>query len=437
MEYVVILSPGKKIRNIRKEFKIRQHEITGGEITRNLISIIENDKASLTPHVASILAENINEICERKGYDFRTSPEYLLESEKTQANRTADKFIEYLDKNQDKPLEDFENTIDKIELFLVKYDIFEKKIIIYEKIGDIYTKNHNYYKAYTYYIKSYENSSRLSNESCFLKLIEKIGSCCICLRKYKEALDFNNFGLMYQESIPRDIHYALLFNNVLVHKNIEDYDMALEDIENIESNFSDLICNKFDLFTLKANCLKQKKFYTDALEIHKYNFNMVAADNVEQKIVAACNILEIYLIMNDLKNLKAWLNKSYALIRSYESIPSRVYSPSVYYDMGISYKAIHNSEMAKAYLLKSVKAGEKYNTKQSILDSMNELFEIYTGENNISDLDNLKNKLLELISMKFINDNNILILKFINYYNSMNDNESITGLVNFVLKECK
>lgn len=437
MEYVVILSPGKKIRNIRKEFKIRQHEITGGEITRNLISIIENDKASLTSHVADILAENINKICEKKGVDFRTSPEYLMESEETQANRMADKFIEYLDKCWDKLLDDFDTTIEKIEIFLVKYDIFEKKVMIYQKIGDIYTKNHDFYKAYTYYIKAYENSSRLSNESCFLKLIEKIGGCCVSLKKYKEALDFNNFALMYKESIPRNIHYALLFNNILIYKNTGSFDKALSSIEYIENNLCDLIHNKFDLFTLKANCLKQKKSYTDALEIHKYIFNMFTSDNVEQKLIAACNTLEIYMTMNDLKNLKYWLNKSSSLIAEYEILPVRVYSPSIYYDLGISYKTVHNTEMAEMYLLKSIKAGEKYNNKEAILNSMNELFDTYAAENNMPSLDNLKNKLLELISMNFISSNNVLILKFINYYNTVGDSDSIAGLVNFVLKECK
>ena len=40
MDYGEILSSGKKIKKIRKELGLKQHEITGGEVTRNLISII-------------------------------------------------------------------------------------------------------------------------------------------------------------------------------------------------------------------------------------------------------------------------------------------------------------------------------------------------------------------------------------------------------------
>lgn len=40
MKIFNILTPGNKIKNIRMKFRIRQEDITGGEITRNLISLI-------------------------------------------------------------------------------------------------------------------------------------------------------------------------------------------------------------------------------------------------------------------------------------------------------------------------------------------------------------------------------------------------------------
>ena len=89
MEGQEILSPGKKIRKIRKSFKINQEDITGGEITRNLISIIENDKANLTSKVAIILSENINRVCKEKGIDFSVTSEYLLEDVESQAKKNC------------------------------------------------------------------------------------------------------------------------------------------------------------------------------------------------------------------------------------------------------------------------------------------------------------------------------------------------------------
>ncbi len=70
-----ILTPGKRLKKIRKALGLKQFEITGGLITRNLISIIENEKASLTDNVADILCVNINSICIKKGIDFSITPE--------------------------------------------------------------------------------------------------------------------------------------------------------------------------------------------------------------------------------------------------------------------------------------------------------------------------------------------------------------------------
>ena len=135
-----ILSPGKKIKRIRKELKIRQQDITGGEITRELISIIENDKSKLTPNVAQIVTDNINRICLERNIDYKLDVSYLLEDIITQENKEADKYIEFLCDNGDNISINLSDEINKIEKFLMNCDIREKKMIIYEKICDIFKK---------------------------------------------------------------------------------------------------------------------------------------------------------------------------------------------------------------------------------------------------------------------------------------------------------
>ena len=73
MDYGEILSSGKKIKRIRKELGLKQHEITMGEVTRILISIIENDKAALTEKVAKVIADNINMACSEQNIDYHVS----------------------------------------------------------------------------------------------------------------------------------------------------------------------------------------------------------------------------------------------------------------------------------------------------------------------------------------------------------------------------
>ena len=59
MDDANLLTPGEKIKKIRKDFKIKQNEITGGKITRNLVSLIENNRADLTASTAEIIANSI------------------------------------------------------------------------------------------------------------------------------------------------------------------------------------------------------------------------------------------------------------------------------------------------------------------------------------------------------------------------------------------
>ena len=112
MDYGEILSSGKKIKKIRKELGLKQHEITGGEVTRNLISIIENDKAALTEKVAKVIADNINMACNERNIDYHVSARYLLESEEYQAERVVDKYLENLSV-------DNLQLVDEIEEFLM------------------------------------------------------------------------------------------------------------------------------------------------------------------------------------------------------------------------------------------------------------------------------------------------------------------------------
>ena len=437
MENFEVLSPGKKIRKIRKDFRIKQHEITGGEITRNLISIIENDKANLTIHVADILSENINKVCAERKIDFRVTSEYLLEDINVQVNQIADNYIDYLFKNECTPSFAFEDSLNNIENFLSKYDIFDKKVVIFEKIGCIYRNHKEYYKAYTYYLKAYEHNGRLLDDVRLARLLLDLNYCCVKLNRYKEVLGLNKSVSLTKQSIPIELRYKLLFNNILAYKNLGEYDKAVIEIERVERDFSLSTEYKFDLTTIKANCLMQNKHYKEALSLHEYLFSLIENDHIEKKLIALCNILEIYTILNDTKYLKKYLAKSNLLVNEYDLLQNKKYDSQIYNYIGIGYHSIDDLDSAKEYFNKSVKAAATMKNASILLSSLDNLFDIYVKENNSNELDNLKTQLLELISLETLPANNTLILKLIGYYNDSSDKESIRNLIYFVLNNSK
>ncbi|MEG1255517.1 helix-turn-helix transcriptional regulator [Clostridium sp.] len=433
-----ILSPGQKIRRIRKELKINQKEIAGDDITRELISIIENDRSNLTPTVAHIIADNINGICKERGIDFSLNAEYLLEDINSQTNKIASQYIDFLSINEDNISKDFTKDIEEIEMFLIKYDVPEKKMIIYEKLGDILRKQKKYNKSYMYYIKAFENHNRLFNDIRLFKLLQKLGNVCIHLSKYKEAIDFNNLALVYNDTIPEDLKYKVLHNNILAYVHLEEYDKALIELEHIEKTFKSLPKEKiFKLNVLKVNCLRYKKFYSDAFKLNEYILSSLDYNDTENIILITGNILDIYTVLKDTKNIRVYIDKLIYLMNNYSEVEDSFHCPNVYNQIGLSNNLINNIDLSIEYYKKSIKVAKHHRNVVILVKSLTQLLDILIKEENLSEINSFKNELLELISLNIVDASITPVFKLLHFYNDTNDKESVSDLLKFILDSKK
>ncbi|WP_346889938.1 hypothetical protein [Clostridium sp. UBA1056] len=429
-----ILSSGQKIRKIRKELKINQKEITGGEITRELISIIENDKSTLTPAVAQIVTDNINRICKEKNIDFSLNTEYLLEDIDSQINKIASKYIDFLSINEDDISKDFSKTIEKIESFLIKYDVREKKMIIYEKLGDIFRRQKKYNESYIYYVKAFENHNGLFNGIRLSSILQKLGCICIYLRKDKEALDFNNLALMYNYNIPEDLRFKVLHNNALAYMNLKEYDRALLEIKHIENTFKNLTKQyTFSSNVLKVNCLRYKKFYNDAFKLSEYMLSTLDNNDTENIILITVNILDIYTAIKDIKNVRIYIDKLIYLLNNYDKVKESCYASTAYNQLGISTNLINNVELSIEYYKKSIEAARCQRNERVLLDSLDELLDILIKEKNIEEINSFKNQIIEMILLDIIEPDITPIFKLMTFYNNIGDNESLNSLLQAIL----
>ena len=237
MESQEILSPGKKIRKIRKSFKINQEDITGGEITRNLISIIENDKANLTSKVAVILSENINRVCKEKGIDFNVTSEYLLEDVESQAKKIADKYILDL-KNDFLSLSRLNKVSIDIEKFLMSYPIYDKKAEIYCLIGDLYFKFDDFYKANNFYLKAYENILQENDLKELTNVLYKLSASSFSNHNYDDVLTYINLALVNINLLTYETIYNLYISSIKSCIYLDKLDEALNEISFVEDTLS-------------------------------------------------------------------------------------------------------------------------------------------------------------------------------------------------------
>ena len=433
-----ILSSGQKIRKIRKELKINQKEITGGEITRELISMIENDKSTLTPTVAQIITDNINRICKEKNIDFILNIEYLLEDINSQTDKIASKYIDFLSINEDNISKDFSKNIEEIESFLIKHDVPKKKMIIYEKIGDIFKKQKEFNKSYIYYIKAFENHNGLFNDSRLFSILQKLGGICIYLGKDKEALDFNNLALMYNNTITEDLKYKVLYNNTLAYMHLEEYNKALLEIGHVENTFKTLTKEYIlELNVLKAHCLRYKKFYSDSLKTNELMLSTLYNNDTENIILITANILDIYTVLKDIKNIKVYIDKLIYLMNNYSEIKESYHSPNTYNQLGFSANSINNIELSIEYYKKSIEAARYKRNKRVILMSLDQLLDILIKEKNIEEINSFKNQIIEMISLDIVRPGIPPIFKLMVFYNDIGDNESLNSLLQFILDSKK
>lgn len=430
-----VITAGEKLKDIRKRYKIKQYELSGNELTRNMISMIETNKAGLTKNTAEILLKNIHRLCEEKSINCDVTLEYLLESDEIQAKKICDDFIKLLNSNPNKVLEDeFQTSLSEIQKLLDTYKLRDKKLTIYLKLSDIFDDCRDFYKAYLYSLRAFENYNDLFNNPELIDLIIRITYYCNHLKKYKETINFQKLAYIYMSNLPEDKAYKLKYNTIKAYKNLRDYDSALKTIDEIEYTFKEKLnsdsIEKISIMIFKANCLSEKKLFIDSLQIHRKILELTK-DDVELHLVTLCNIIEVYTKINDSQKLKEYIDKSIFYLKEYDKLENKIYSSEIYNIIGLGYYAISKFEMSKLYFNKALNEAKKYKDVDIITSSFEKLLSIAIQNNCKDEVNDLKNQLIELISLELLPINNPLIFEFIRYYNDLGDRETINDIVNF------
>ncbi|EOD00241.1 helix-turn-helix domain-containing protein [Caldisalinibacter kiritimatiensis] len=144
MKDLQILSPGKRLKKVRKMLKVKQDELAGDMFCKNYISMFENDRRKINAINATYLANKVNEIAKEKRIDLQVSASYFLKSSKDIAQDKCEKWIEQVSNN-------YKLSNYKINLNLYKTMYLAEKFGLEEYIGDaLYLKGINSINAQRY-----------------------------------------------------------------------------------------------------------------------------------------------------------------------------------------------------------------------------------------------------------------------------------------------
>lgn len=423
MECIEILSPGDKLKLLRKKYKLKQEDVSGNQITRNLISEIETNKASLTKSTAEIIFANVNAISKKLKFNVTETIDYLMEDQLAQANKILHRYIN--DLRSVFPYKDrtFSKKLKEVESFLIKWDIKDKKIKIYELAGDYFSSINDYYRGILYYEKAFNLMDKLICTPELLGILKKMSTVYTYTNKDAESAECCQFALDHFPDMPNFYKALFLYNSAISLKRLNQHHKSIENLEAAE-NYLDK--NDFDklieVWNNKGYSFLLLKDHSSALKIFTKLFGLVdKKTHPDNFMVIITNLIQCYIGLNDSENTSKYLKIALYNLPDYLSINSE-YAPEVCYELGNIFKNLNNLKEAEVYYLKALKFSKNEKLFTITESALSNLIDIYTALDYTKKMDEIEMEafILSNADGKLINN---IIYKLINFYSihKMND----------------
>ncbi|MCD2345080.1 helix-turn-helix transcriptional regulator [Clostridium guangxiense] len=431
MKKNIVLSDGDKLKEIRRKYGLKQEEITGSEITRNLISEIETNKASITKKTAEVVIKNLTALAKKRRFEVDETVDYLMENQIVQANKALDNYIEELNTLSISKGDSFIKTLKEAESFLIDWDIKDKKLKIYKIAGDYYCNNNEMYKGAVYYEKALALINRVFLDRELIPLSRKLSMVYVYIGDYKKSIECCEFILNRFDDISVNDKVIFTYNNALSYFYMNNFEKTLQNLE-ISEKLVDRNDNLklFKILDSKAVCLCSMKRYSEALQVFDELISLVKSNYVDRYVTVLLNIVNVYLDMQEKD--KALENFNCVIERLNSVNNDSPYLSEIYFHVGKFYRSFGNEEKSEQFYSKALNLCEKQKNYVLENDILCDLIEMYTVENKVKEMNSIKYTLFSLFN-KQGNINHMLVHKLVLFYID-NNVETAKELINFVLK---
>ncbi|PJI10524.1 MULTISPECIES: helix-turn-helix transcriptional regulator [Clostridium] len=425
-----IISVADKLKNLRQKYNVKQEEVSGNDVTRNLISQIEHGKANLTKSVAETVIKNLKNICTKRHIRIDETVEYLMEDEKSQADKMLDKYIAELKDLSFYKDDSFTYKLNQVENFMANWDLLDKKIAIFELAGDYFFRNNDLYKSSLYYEKAKALiNSNVHNEK-LVSIFRKLSMVYYYMNKYEEDIKCCDFALKRFPNMSKEYYSIFIFNSSLCYIEIKEYRIALLQLKKIESIVKEINMDKYyELLEQEGVCFQYLKEYDKSLSIFNQVINSLSKDNHESYIIALFNLVDTYIKLDNVDMARKYLKDISENIDGISQSSKRV--SQIYCETAKLCKKLNDLKLAKAYFLKSLDYAKLYNQYSIANNTLSDLFDIYVIDEDDKRINEIKDIFLsvigkgEKINLQFIN-------KLIDYYLDKKDYESLREIHNYM-----
>ena len=411
------LSIGENLKRIRTELGLRQYEITGGEVTRNLISIIENNRTSLTEDKAKLICRNINEIMEDRGLDIIIDPEDVFNPDRYDAKKQADLYIKELDKLLTTRNYDVEaEYIEEIESFLNKWNLVDKKIRVYEILGEIHYYLRDYDKGYYYYSKGWECAFNYPNRKLNYRLMLKLVVVCIFTGKNKEATNLCDYALLNKENVPKRYMGILHYNNSIAYSNLNLIDKSLEQVKEAlkytgDTNYREL----GKILNTEGNCHFKAGNYDEALKSYNKAADiLILGDYCAELSLVYANMTETYVKIGYEDRTFKYIDKVLNNISKLDKSSS--YFSKLCNQIAIAYNHLNKYDLAEKYYNESLIYAKKNNQQDIVKNNILDLLHLYDKNLDFNKIHILLEDYRDVILNISLDGDVLLLLKALEFY---------------------
>lgn|GEM_PF-2269014 len=424
-----VVTDGEKLRKIREKYKLKQSDVAGNDVTRNLLSEIETGKAVITKNTAEVIIKNLKEFGRKHNFKVNETVEYLMENTLVQATKILDDYIARLKELLISKGESFAETLKEAKNFLADWNINDKMASIYELAGDYYYINNDVYESIMYYEKALTAIGKLVASDELLKIFSNIVKAYIFVGDYDKAIESSTFVIEHFDNLLSDNTIKFVYNRAYSYSLLNKYELAIRDINKIEDLVDkDDIQKYFKVFDTKAVCLKEVKRYDEAVNLYKSILNILNDENMDKKIALHINITEAYMALNNLDKI----NSEFSIVQ--KELPyldnNSEYEEDIYFEVGRIYEYLKSLEEASKYYNK---AKDIANKKKNYVLLNKVLYKLINIATNNEKVDLIKNEVFKLSTKQDKLMSN-LIHKLIDFYISNNNITRIKEINDFALQ---
>lgn len=371
-----ILTPGQKLKKLRKYLNLTQAQLASGSISREFISMVEHGQREMSPDSATLLFTQMRKVAEIKDVPFLYDEFYL--------NRNIKEEIIYQTRHLDVELVPAQ--LLDIKNKIAEYEILSAELYLDYEIGKRFLENGNLNNALEYSKKAYDAALKQKDTEVLIKLSNNLGHIKSSLNHTEEAISY--FNTAFDLTDDTMLKSALLYNIISTLYHSGNYNAVEEEFRRIK--LLDMkIAEKYDQFLLdiKGLMLLQSNQLNESRKIFEQLLTFETSPSFKALVLS--NLSEVELQAKNYALAEKLNNESAALRQNQPNLlqENLLNSAHILWDSG---KADPALLILENYI--------KQNDGPRVGNAYRLLLEIYRSQNNIENFSASFKKGLEFFS---------------------------------------